>query len=77
VCEDLDASIEEAMRLYGLFREPDDQVSEGVILIIENIPAAVSGVHGAQWVLFCHFNEFSAGFQYIDRGSNAAIRPIP
>jgi hypothetical protein len=31
VCEDLDASIEEAMRLYGLFREPDDQVSEGVI----------------------------------------------
>ncbi|KAJ5268658.1 hypothetical protein N7505_004416 [Penicillium chrysogenum] len=25
VCEDLDASIEEAMRLYGLFREPDDQ----------------------------------------------------
>jgi hypothetical protein len=31
VCEDLDASIDEAMRLYGLFREPDDQVSEGVI----------------------------------------------
>lgn len=27
----LAASIDEAMRLYGLFREPDDQVSEGVI----------------------------------------------
>ncbi|KAJ6148634.1 hypothetical protein N7497_010616 [Penicillium chrysogenum] len=29
VCEDLDASIEEAMRLYGLFREPDDQIRRG------------------------------------------------
>ncbi|KAJ5842167.1 hypothetical protein N7534_011997 [Penicillium rubens] len=26
VCEELDASIEEAMRLYGLFREPDNQI---------------------------------------------------
>ncbi|KAJ5480015.1 hypothetical protein N7530_005524 [Penicillium desertorum] len=31
VCEELDASIEEAMRLHGLPREPDNQVSKGVI----------------------------------------------
>ncbi|KAJ6183732.1 hypothetical protein N7519_005033 [Penicillium mononematosum] len=30
VCEELDASIEEAMRLYGLVRKPDNDVSESV-----------------------------------------------
>ncbi|CAG8211116.1 unnamed protein product [Penicillium nalgiovense] len=32
VCEELDASIEEAMRLYGLLREPDNEVSKSVAL---------------------------------------------
>ncbi|OQE63988.1 hypothetical protein PENNAL_c0232G04894 [Penicillium nalgiovense] len=32
VCEELDASIEEAMRLYRLLREPDNEVSKSVAL---------------------------------------------